>query len=196
MKLFECYPKLTRTVFTVALISIAGLFATKSCELYDTPDSVEKTESESPEPPPIPPAPDSDVYDVVEQPPEPIGGLESLYSNLSYPKLARQSGIEGKVIVQFVVDENGDVTKPEVIRDIGGGTGDAAIEALESTEWKPGKQDGNKVSVRFQVPIRFQLQDSESGSPDNDTQKTDSEELSLNMQNPLEEMVVTGFGSF
>lgn len=162
MKFFNNYPKFIRTVCAIALIGLSGLLALNSCELHeDTTDPAEPSVSETPDHPPSPPAPDTEVYDVVEQPPEPIGGLESIYNNLSYPELARRGGIEGKVIVQFVVDENGEVTEPEVLQDIGGGTGEAAMEALKSTEWKPGKHQGERVPVRFRVPIRFQLSDSE-----------------------------------
>ena len=115
-------------------------------------------------PPPPPPDDDEDeepeVFQVVEDMPEPVGGMQAIYENLTYPDAARRSGIEGRVIIQFIVDENGDVQNPQVIRGIGGGCDEAAIEAIQSVEWSVGRQRGRPVRVQFQLPIMFRLQDS------------------------------------
>ena len=115
-------------------------------------------------PPPPPPDDDEDeepeVFQVVEDMPEPVGGMQAIYENLTYPDAARRSGIEGRVIIQFIVDENGDVQNPQVIRGIGGGCDEAAIQAIESVEWTVGRQRGRPVRVQFQLPIMFRLQDS------------------------------------
>ena len=114
-------------------------------------------------PPPPPPEDDGEeeeqeIFEVVEDNPEPIGGMDAIYDNLEYPEIARRAGIEGQVVIQFVVDENGNVSNVSVLQDIGGGTGEAAMEAIQQTEWEPGRQRGRAVPVRFQVPIRFTLQ--------------------------------------
>lgn len=114
-------------------------------------------------PPPPPPAANEEVdeyqiFEVVEDEPYPIGGLDAIYNNLRYPEIARRAGIEGVVVIQFVVDENGNISEFNVLRDIGGGAANAAIEAIQQTEWAPGRQRGRAVPVRFQIPVRFMLQ--------------------------------------
>jgi len=68
----------------------------------------------------------SEVFTVVDEMPEMIGGMESLYGEIKYPRAAVQAGIEGRVFIQFVVDKNGNVRDEKVLRDIGGGCGEAA----------------------------------------------------------------------
>lgn len=115
-------------------------------------------------PPPPPPQEDEEeeeelrIFEVVENEPEPIGGIQAIYDRLEYPDIARRAGIEGQVIIQFIVDENGNPSDFTVLRDIGAGTGEAAVNAIRDTEWRPGRQRGRPVPVRFQIPIRFVLQ--------------------------------------
>ena len=114
-------------------------------------------------PPPPPPAdepepePEPEIFVIVENPPELIGGLEGLQQRITYPELARRAGIEGTVFVQFVVDENGRVNDPVCVRDPGGGTCDEALKAVRASEFKPGKQRGKPVKVRFSLPVKFRL---------------------------------------
>jgi protein TonB len=79
---------------------------------------------------PPPPAeeeePEEDFFVVVEEMPELIGGLASIQSNIKYPEMARRAGIEGRVYVQFIVNEKGEVEDPRVIRGIGGGADEEA----------------------------------------------------------------------
>ena len=114
-------------------------------------------------PPPPPPEDDMDdepeLFQVVEDMPEPVGGMQAIYDNISYPDAARRSGIEGRVIIQFIVDENGEVQDPQVVRGIGGGCDEEAIAAIRSVEWTIGRQRGRPVRVQFQLPIMFRLQD-------------------------------------
>lgn len=99
-----------------------------------------------------------EIFMVVEDMPEPVGGMEAIYDALEYPEMARRAGIEGLVTVQFVVDENGNISDMQVLRGIGGGTDQAAFDAIQSVEWNPGRQRGVAVPVRFSLPIRFRLQ--------------------------------------
>jgi TonB family protein len=99
----------------------------------------------------------AEVFIVVEQMPEPVGGMEAVYAGLVYPEIARRAGIEGRVVVQFIVDENGDVTHPQIIRAIGGGADEAVLEALQPVKFRPGMQRGRAVKVQMQLPIVFRL---------------------------------------
>jgi TonB family protein len=99
--------------------------------------------------------------DVAEVQPELIGGLEALAAGVVYPELARRAGIEGQVVVQFIVDETGGVTEPVVLRSPSPLLSEAALHAVGGVRFTPGAQDGRPVKVRFAVPIAFRLTDSE-----------------------------------
>lgn len=114
-------------------------------------------------PPPPPPAeekeePEPEVFVVVEEMPEVIGGQEALYSCIKYPEIARKAGVEGRVIIQFVVDENGNVTSPQVLRGVGAGLDEEALRCVSQLKFKPGRQRGRPVRVRFTLPVVFRLQ--------------------------------------
>ena len=84
--------------------------------------------------------------------------LEFIYSNIKYPQLAKETRIEGVVVVQFVVEKDGSITDVKVVRDIGGGCGEEAMRVVKMMpKWIPGKQRGRPVRVLFNLPIRFQL---------------------------------------
>lgn len=112
-------------------------------------------------PPPPPPEPNSestgDFFVAVEEMPELKGTLGELQSQARYPRTARRAGIEGTVIVQFIVNEEGTVENPQVIRGIGGGLNEEALRIVKMAEFEPGKQRGNPVSVQYSLPIVFQL---------------------------------------
>lgn len=98
-----------------------------------------------------------DYFVVVEEMPELIDGLESIQQEIRYPQEAIDLGIEGRVYVQFIVNRNGDVENPKIIRGIGGGCDEAAIEAVRHARFKPGKQRGEPVPVLYSLPIIFRL---------------------------------------
>jgi periplasmic protein TonB len=111
---------------------------------------------------PTPPKADADeeepdVFIVVERMPELIGGLAQLQSKIVYPEIARLAGIEGRVMVQFIIDEQGRVNNPVVVRGIGGGCDEAAIEAVKNARFTPGMQRGRAVKVSYTLPITFRL---------------------------------------
>ena len=111
-------------------------------------------------PPPPPPAEEEEepeVFLVVERQPEIKGGIKQVYKYLEYPPLALRAGIEGRVYLEFVVDERGRVVDPRVTRGIGGGCDAAAIEAVKKVKFTPGMQRGRPVKVRYNMFIRFQL---------------------------------------
>lgn len=86
-----------------------------------------------------------------------LGGMSAVYRNLRYPEIARNAGIEGRVVIQFVIDEQGNVVDPRVVRGIGGGCDEAALEAVKQLQFSPGRQRGRPVKVRYSLPIMFRL---------------------------------------
>ena len=97
---------------------------------------------------------------------------EFMLKHLRYPEDARRSGLEGIIFVQFIVDEKGNVIDPMLINDIGKGCGKEALRVVRlMSEWIPGMQANRPVPVRFEIPVRFSLEDErpmatgESASP-------------------------------
>lgn len=113
---------------------------------------------EMPPPPEEEEQPEEDFFVVVEQMPELIGGLASIQENIRYPEMARRAGIEGRVYVQFIVNEEGEVEDPQVIRGIGGGADEEALRAVREAKFKPGMQRGRPVRVQYSLPVVFRLQ--------------------------------------
>ena len=102
------------------------------------------------------------TYDAVEVMPEFPGGTEALLSfikdNLKYPQKAIDEQTEGRVIVQFVIDKTGKVSSPEVIRGVTSELDQAALDIVSALpDWKPGEQDGQKVNVKYTLPVVFKL---------------------------------------
>ena len=118
-----------------------------------TPVVVEEEEEEE----------ETQIFTVVEKDPEFPGGMEALYKylqqNIKYPQLARDNNITGRVYVTFVVERDGSIANPRVLKDIGGGCGAEAIRVVKSMpKWNPGKQSGKAVRVQFNLPVNFNLQ--------------------------------------
>ncbi len=110
-------------------------------------------------PPPPPPAEEEeeDFFVVVEQMPELKGGLAGLQKKVRYPEMATRAGIEGRVTIQFIVNERGEVENPRVIRGIGGGCDEEALRAVKTAKFTPGMQRGRPVRVQYSLPIVFKL---------------------------------------
>jgi len=115
--------------------------------------------------PPPPPVQEEEVEEeepaffvAVEEMPEPVGGIAKIQSNIVYPEIAKRAGVQGRVFVKAFVDENGNVQKVELIKGIGAGCDEAAMEAVKKTKFKPGKQRGKPVRVQVSIPILFKLQ--------------------------------------
>ena len=101
---------------------------------------------------------EEDFFVAVENMPELKGGLGALQQKINYPDMARKAGIEGRVIIQFIVNEQGQVEDPRVIRGIGGGCDKEALRVVKQAEFEPGRQRGNPVRVQYSLPITFKLQ--------------------------------------
>jgi protein TonB len=105
---------------------------------------------------------EQEIFVFVEEQPEFPGGEEALMnyltSNIRYPEQAKELDIQGTVIIEFVVETDGSVTNVVVKRGIGGGCDEEAVRVVKSMpKWKPGKQRGKPVRVRYTLPVRFQL---------------------------------------
>lgn len=105
---------------------------------------------------------DDEVFVVVEEQAEFPGGMEAMYAyiqkNLVYPEKAKEKGIEGRVFVQFVIEKDGSISNVKILRGIGGGCDEAAMEMVKNMpKWKPGKQKGKPVRFQFTLPIKFEL---------------------------------------
>ena len=95
--------------------------------------------------------------EVVDHPPALIGGMAALSQAVVYPEAARQEGVEGRVIVQFVVDEAGGVRDAVAVRSPDDRLSEAAVDAVERMRFEPGRHRGQAVAVRFAVPVTFRL---------------------------------------
>jgi protein TonB len=103
-----------------------------------------------------------EIFVVVEQMPEFPGGEKALYEflakNIKYPAVAKENGIEGKVYIKFVVNEDGSVSQAQIVRGIGGGCDEEALKVVKQMpKWKPGKQRGKTVKVWYTLPVYFKL---------------------------------------
>ncbi|MDZ7692570.1 MAG: TonB family protein [Balneolaceae bacterium] len=85
------------------------------------------------------------------------GGLSSIANCVEYPEDAKKAGIEGRVIVQFIVNEQGKVESPQVIRGIGAGADEESIRCVKQAEFEPGKQRGKPVRVQYSLPVVYKL---------------------------------------
>ena len=117
--------------------------------------------------PPPPPAPKPEVsnkvFDVVEEMPHFPGGAAALQaflsSNTKYPVVAQENGVQGRVIVSFVVERDGSITEVRVVRSVDPSLDREASRVVRSMpRWSPGKQNGSAVRVKYTVPVVFRLQ--------------------------------------
>lgn len=150
----------------ICILLAASIFFVGSCE-----DEADRLADQSVAPPPPPPLireiPNEEqldteqVFEVVEDQPEPAGGMDAFYEfvgkELRYPEEAKNQGIEGRVFVKFVVDEQGKVSDVKAVKGIGAGCDAEAERVLKLTKWIPGKQRGHAVKVRMIMPITYKL---------------------------------------
>ena len=103
------------------------------------------------------------VFDVVEQMPSFPGGQAALMSwlgsNIKYPVVAEENGVQGRVVCTFVVERDGSITDVKVVRGVDPSLDKEAIRVLKAMpHWIPGKQNGSAVRVKYTVPVTFKLQ--------------------------------------
>ena len=102
------------------------------------------------------------IFEVVEQMPEFPGGnaalMQYLNKNIKYPVIAQEQGVQGRVIVQFVVNKDGSIVDAQVVRSVDPYLDKEAIRVINTMpKWTPGKQRGKPVRVKFTVPVAFRL---------------------------------------
>ena len=143
--------------------------------------------------------PDADgVFAVVENMPEPTGGMQEFYryidGNMKFPKKVLAKNNEGKVFVQFVVNEYGELTNFQVLKNTVAGCDEEAIRVLRNAPaWTPGTTDGKPVPVRMIMPITFKLDDGGEYTSNNLLNRSkDRKGRSLGV---LGEVVVVGYGA-
>ena len=103
------------------------------------------------------------VFDVVEQMPSYPGGqgalMQFLQSNIKYPVVAQENGVQGRVTISFVVERDGSITDVAVARSVDPSLDREAMRVVKSMpKWIPGKQNGQAVRVKYNVPVSFRLQ--------------------------------------
>ena len=106
---------------------------------------------------------EAEIFTIVEEMPDFPGGTQKLADylakNIKYPQMARESGIQGRVFISFVVEPDGSVSNVNVMRSLGGGCDEEAVRVVKSMpKWKPGKQRGKPVRVSYILPVNFKLQ--------------------------------------
>ena len=102
------------------------------------------------------------VYDLVDEMPSFPGGLEELYkwidNNVQYPAVARENGIEGRVILKFIVEKDGSLSDSTVIHSVHPMVDREALRLVgQMPKWNPGRRAGVPVRVRYCLPIKFKL---------------------------------------
>ena len=103
-----------------------------------------------------------DVFDVVEEMPQYPGGMQAMLSflqeNITYPKDAQEKKISGRVIVTFVVEKDGSISNVETVKSVFPSLDEEAVRIVKAMpNWKPGKQNGKVVRVKYTLPISFSL---------------------------------------
>ncbi|MBT8191513.1 MAG: TonB family protein, partial [Bacteroidia bacterium] len=152
----------------------------------DEPKAKKVHNSQSGISPPPPPPPGDVIENEVDEMPrfpgcedERLSGMEQdncskgkllnyIFSNIKYPAEARKSGIQGMVVVQFVVEKDGSISNSKILRDIGGGCGKESLRVVDSMndmkeKWVPGKKEGKITRVAYTLPVKFALGNDKSG---------------------------------
>lgn len=136
----------------LTLLCATPLSAQVVLDEIDAPPAVANEPVQSPDEPLV----------IVEVMPEFPGGQEAMFkyisNELKYPEEAKETGVQGRVYVTFVVERDGRITEVKVLRGIGSGCDEEAVRVVKGMpNWTPGTQAGKAVRVRYNLPIRFSL---------------------------------------
>jgi len=100
---------------------------------------------------------DEDYAAFAEEMPSPVGGMSSIQKQITYPSIAKQAGIEGKVYILAYINDKGSVDQVKVLKGIGAGCDEAAMDAVKKSKFTPGKNKGNPLKVKLSLTINFKL---------------------------------------
>lgn len=115
---------------------------------------------------PVPPPPPGEKYKdkngverylMVEKMPDVVGGMESILAKITYPELAKKAGVQGKVYIKAFIDENGNVEEAKVMKGIGSGCDEQALNAVLASKFTPGLIKNKPVKTEVVVPVVFKL---------------------------------------
>ncbi len=131
----------------------------------DIPDDIILPDIDDVEPLPLPNKPpkpnidlsDEEFIDVPGELPQPVGGLKTIQEKVHYTEIARRAGVEGTVYIQAKITKNGDVVDATVLKGLGAGLDEEALNAVKLTKFVPGKQRGKPVNVKMTIPVKFVL---------------------------------------
>ncbi len=135
---------------------------TDQIDIVDIPEDEPNQEYIAPAAPEEIPSDDDIIVDIPQFAPSYEGGEEArlkfLQSNIKYPAMALEAGIQGTVYIGFIVEKDGSISNATIIRPIGGGCDEEALRVVNiMPNWKPGKQGTKAVRVRFTMPVKFVL---------------------------------------
>jgi TonB family protein len=119
--------------------------------------------------------------------------LDYIYSHLKYPAEAKDKIIEGNVVAQFTINKDGGISDINIIREIGGGCGQAVIEMLQTMndmpeKWVPGKQAGRNVNVLYTLPVKFKMTDDQLKVEDRSKNTIDPRNINI-FPNPTSDQI-------
>ncbi|SKC18162.1 M56 family metallopeptidase [Dyadobacter psychrophilus] len=149
------------TVIASTALFVAGCERTEQNEAEIAARNAEKATKDA--------LPDDKIFSVVEEQPEFPGGQQAMFQflgrKIKYPTAAANANVQGKVFLQFVVTDEGNIQDIVVLKGIGYGCDAESVRVLKLfPKWKPGKQNGKPVNVKFTLPVNFQLEESDSES--------------------------------
>jgi protein TonB len=144
--------EMTQTSINISIADVQGVDTEDAQDIADFQEVIAEPEPEEEKP-----------FEAVEQMPQFPGGdaalMKYISSNLNYPPVAAENGIQGRVILRFVVSKTGEIGNIQVLRSPDPSLEKEAIRVVKSMpQWVPGKQNGVSVPVYFTLPVTFRLQ--------------------------------------
>ena len=144
--------EMTQTSINISIADVQGVDTEDAQDIADFQEVIAEPEPEEEKP-----------FEAVEQMPQFPGGdaalMKYISSNLNYPTVAAENGIQGRVILRFVVSKTGSIENIQVLRSPDPSLEKEAIRVVKSMpKWVPGKQNGVNVPVYFTLPVTFKLQ--------------------------------------